>query len=143
VNGVIFDPETSRSIELGMKLTLLGGALNGTLALYQLTKDNVLATDTNNPGYSLAIGKARSRGIEFDLTGRLPGGVELLVSYAYTDAEARSSMLDPNYSFQISPGSADQHSQAQPQHAGGEDFRHWRARGAGGGRDAVSRQAIG
>jgi iron complex outermembrane receptor protein len=103
VNGVIFDPETSRSIELGMKLTLLGGALNGTLALYQLTKDNVLATDTNNPGYSLAIGKARSRGIEFDLTGRLPGGVELLVSYAYTDAEARSSMLDPNYSFQISP----------------------------------------
>ncbi|MFC6621341.1 TonB-dependent siderophore receptor [Novosphingobium panipatense] len=104
VNGVIFDPETSESIEAGLKLTLLGGALNGTLSVFQLTKANVLATDANNPGYSLAIGKARSRGVEFDLNGRLPGGLDVLLSYAYVDAEARSSMLDPNYSFQISPG---------------------------------------
>lgn len=104
VNGVIFDPETSESIEAGVKLTLLGGALNGTLAVFQLNKANVLATDTDNPGYSLAIGKARSRGVAFDLNGRLPGGVDVLVSYAYTDAEARSSMFDPNFSFRISPG---------------------------------------
>jgi iron complex outermembrane receptor protein len=104
MNGVIFNPETSESIEAGVKLTLLGGALNGTLAVYQLTKSNVLATDVNNPGYSLAIGKARSRGVEFDLNGRLPGGIDVLVSYAYADAEARSSMKDPNYQLQISPG---------------------------------------
>jgi iron complex outermembrane receptor protein len=104
VNGVIFDPETAASMEAGLKLSLLGGALNGTLAAFQLTKANVLATDPNSPGYSLAIGKARSRGIEFDLNGRLPGRIDVLVSYAYVDAEARSSMLDPNYSFQISPG---------------------------------------
>lgn len=103
-NGVIFDPETSESIEAGAKLTLLGGALSGTLAAFQLTKSNVLATDTDNPGYSRAIGMARSRGIEFDLNGRLPGGVDVLISYAYADAEARSSMLDPTYSFQISLG---------------------------------------
>lgn len=104
VNGTIFDPETSESIEAGLKLTLFGGAMTGTLAAFQLTKANVLATDPNNPGYSLAIGKARSRGVEFDIGGRLPGGVDVLVSYAWVDAEARSSMLDPNYSFQISPG---------------------------------------
>ncbi|MEE4450822.1 TonB-dependent siderophore receptor [Novosphingobium resinovorum] len=104
VNGVIFDPETSESIEAGLKLTLLGGALNGTLAAFQLTKANVLATDPNSPGYSLAIGKARSRGVEFDLNGRLPGGIDVLLSYAYVDAEARSSMKDPNYQLQISPG---------------------------------------
>lgn len=102
--GVIFDPETSTSIEAGLKLTALGGALNGTVSVFQLEKSNVLASDANNPGYSVAIGKARSRGIELDVNGRLPGGIDVLVSYAYLDAEARSSVLDPNYSFQISPG---------------------------------------
>ncbi|MBC3940155.1 TonB-dependent siderophore receptor [Sphingomonas albertensis] len=103
-NGNVFEPETSKSIEAGVKLTALGGRLTGTLAAYQLEKSNVLATDTANPGFSIAIGKARSRGIEADLNGRLPGGIELLLSYAYTDAEARSRVLDPNFSFQIEPG---------------------------------------
>ena len=102
--GQVFEPETSRSIEAGVKLTALGGRLTGTLAAYQLEKSNVLATDPLNPGFSVAIGKARSRGIEADLTGRLAGGVELLLSYAYTDAEVRSRVLDPNFSFQIRPG---------------------------------------
>ncbi|MFC3581878.1 TonB-dependent siderophore receptor [Sphingomonas hylomeconis] len=102
--GNVFEPETSKSIEAGVKLTALGGRLTGTLSAYQLEKSNVLATDTLNPGFSVAIGKARSRGIEADLNGRLPGGIDLLLSYAYTDAEARSRVLDPNFSFQIEPG---------------------------------------
>jgi iron complex outermembrane receptor protein len=104
--GNVFEPETSKSIEAGVKLTALGGRLTGTLAAYQLEKTNVLATDTLNPGFSVAIGKARSRGIEADLNGRLPGGIDVLFSYAYTDAEARSRVLDPNFSFQIEPGDA-------------------------------------
>lgn len=104
VTGAIFDPETSISKEVGMKLTALGGRLNGTLALFQLDKSNVLASDTGNPGFSVAIGKARSRGVEFDLSGSLPGDVDVLVSYAYIDAEARSTLLEPNFNFQIRPG---------------------------------------
>jgi iron complex outermembrane receptor protein len=91
-------------VEAGVKLTALGGRLTGTLAAYQLEKSNVLATDTLNPGFSVAIGKARSRGVEMDLNGRLPGKLDVLLSYAYTDAEARSRVLDPNFSFQIRPG---------------------------------------
>ena len=102
--GEVFEPETSKSIEAGVKFMGLGGRLTGTLAVYQLEKSNVLATDTLNPGFSVAIGKARSRGIELDMTGKLPGGVDVLLSYAYTDAEARSRVLDPNFSFQIEPG---------------------------------------
>ena len=104
VTGRIFDPETSRSIEAGAKLTLLNGALAGTFTVYQLDKDNVLASDSNNPGFSVAIGEARSRGIELDVDGRLPGGVDVLLSYAYVDAESRSTVLDPNFSFVIEPG---------------------------------------
>ena len=103
-DGNVFEPETSKSIEAGVKLAAMGGRLTGTLAVYQLQKSNVLATDTLNPGFAVAIGKARSRGVEADLNGRLPGGVDMLLSYAYTDAEARSRVLDPNFSFQIEPG---------------------------------------
>lgn len=104
VNGVIFDPETSMSKEVGVKLTALGGRITGTFALFQLDKANVLASDTGNPGFSVAIGKARSRGVELDLTAQLPGDVDLLLSYAYLDAEARSTLLEPNFNFQIRPG---------------------------------------
>lgn len=104
VTGEIFDPETSHSIEAGAKFLLLDGALTGTFAVFQLEKSNVLASDINNPGFSVAIGKARSRGVELDLDGRLPGDVEVLLSYAYVDAESRSSVLDPNFSFVIEPG---------------------------------------
>ncbi len=103
-NGNVFEPETSTSIEAGVKLSAFGGRLTGTLAVYQLEKSNVLATDTLNPGFSIAIGKARSRGVELDVNGKLPGDVDVLLSYAYTDAEARSRVLDPNFSFQIEPG---------------------------------------
>ncbi|PNU05702.1 TonB-dependent siderophore receptor [Novosphingobium guangzhouense] len=106
VNGQIFDPEHSESFEAGAKLSLMGGALTGTLSLFHLTKANVLATDPNAPGFSLALGKARSRGAEFDLAGKLPGRVDILVTYAYVDAEARSAMVDPNTSFQVQVGDA-------------------------------------
>lgn len=102
--GVIFEPETTRSMEAGIKLAAFGGRLNGTIAVFEMNKRNVLASDTNNPGFSVAIGEARSRGVEVDLNGKLPGGFDLLLSYAYVDAEARSNVLDPNFSFQVHPG---------------------------------------
>ena len=102
--GEVFDPETSRSFEGGAKFALLNNALTGTIAYFQLNKANVLAADPGNPGFSLPIGKARSQGVEFDLAGKLPGDVDMLLSYAFVDAEARSNVLDPNFSLQIRTG---------------------------------------
>lgn len=104
IAGRIFDPETSRSAEAGAKLSLLGGKLTGTIALFNLSKDNVLAADPANPGFSVPIGRARSRGLEVDLNGRLPGDVDLLLSYALVDATARTAVLDPNFGLAINPG---------------------------------------
>lgn len=104
VAGRIFDPETSRSAEVGAKLNLLDGKLTGTVALFTLTKDNVLAADPANPGFSVPIGRARSRGLEVDLNGKLPGDVDLLLSYAFIDATARAAVLDPNFSLNIRVG---------------------------------------
>ncbi|OYQ23679.1 TonB-dependent siderophore receptor [Sandarakinorhabdus cyanobacteriorum] len=104
VAGRIFNPETSRSAEIGTKLNLLDGKLTGTIALFNLTKDNVLAADPANPGFSVPIGRARSRGLEVDLNGKLPGDVDLLLSYAFVDATARAAVLDPNFSLNIRVG---------------------------------------
>ncbi len=104
IAGRIFDPETSRSAEVGAKLNLLDGKLTGTVALFNLTKDNVLAADPANPGFSVPIGRARSRGLEVDLNGKLPGDVDLLLSYAFVDATARAAVLDPNFSLNIRVG---------------------------------------
>ena len=102
--GEIFDPEVSRAFEAGLRFTLLEGDLSGTLAVFSMRKSQVLAADPANPGFSLPIGKAGSQGLEFDLNGRLPGGIEALLSYAYVEAEARSDVLDPNFSLQIRKG---------------------------------------
>lgn len=103
-NGEVFDPEYSKSFELGAKFSLLGDALNGTLSVFNLAKRNVLAADVANPGFSIPIGKAGSTGVEFDLTGKLPGNLDLLFSYAYVDAKAKADVLDPNFSLQIRSG---------------------------------------
>lgn len=97
-------PETSRSYEIGAKLSLFDGALDATIALFSLNKRNVLAADLANPGFSLPIGAARSRGVEVDIAGRLPGDVDVLLSYAYLDAAARADVADPNFSLQIRSG---------------------------------------
>lgn len=97
-------PETSKSFEVGAKLTLFGDAVNATVALFNLEKNNVLAADLANPGFSLPIAAARSRGLEIDVAGRLPGEVNIALSYTYLDAEARADVADPNFSLQIRKG---------------------------------------
>jgi len=102
--GNPFNPTTSESMEVGVKFELLDGQLSGTVALFQQEQDNMLAADPVNSGFSQALGEARSRGLEVDLQGRL-GVLDLLVSYAYVDAETRNAQLDPNFELPIPIGS--------------------------------------
>lgn len=102
--GTLFDPETSKSAEVGAKFGLFGDALQGTVSVFTLSKSNVLAADPANPGFSLPIGKARSRGFELDLNGKLPGDIDLWFSYAFIDAEARADVTDLNFGLAIRAG---------------------------------------
>ncbi len=101
-SGTPFEPETSRSMEVGIRAGF--GGLTGTFALFALEKTNVLASDPANAGFSIAIGEAESRGFEADVTGRLPGDIDLWVSYAYTDAEVSKAVTDAGTGLMIFPG---------------------------------------
>jgi iron complex outermembrane recepter protein len=101
VSGETFDPETSRSVEIGAKLS--AGGVTGTASVFRLRKANILAADIANPGFSIAVGEAQSRGLEFELAGRLPGSIDGLLSYTYLDAEVVSGTRNAN-GVAISPG---------------------------------------
>ena len=103
-SGNPFAPETSKSYEVGLRYTSAGGGIVGTVAAYSMQKTNILTTDPLNAGFSIAGGKARSRGLEADITANLPGDVTVLATYSYTDAEWRSASLDPNFAQLIRPG---------------------------------------
>lgn len=105
-DGSTFAPETSTSYEIGAKFTSPDKAISATIALYQMDKTNVLTSDPNpaHSGFVIAIGEARSRGIEVDINAKLPEGFNLLLAYAYTDAFSRSTVLDPDFAKPILPG---------------------------------------
>ncbi len=104
VNGNGFDPNTTDAFEAGLKFELNGGRLQGIATYFRINQDNILVGDPENPFNLLAIGSARSQGFEFDLTGEIADGLNVLLSYAYVDAETRSDVLDPNFNLPIEAG---------------------------------------
>ncbi|WP_166476375.1 TonB-dependent siderophore receptor [Bradyrhizobium symbiodeficiens] len=94
--GVVIDsnvaPEEGVSYETGVKFDL-NKRISGTLALYDLDKKNVQTTKTNSAGIVElhTVGRARSRGVELDVTGRLTDNWALIGSYGYTDARVTAS----------------------------------------------------
>ncbi|MEE3622786.1 TonB-dependent siderophore receptor [Nitrospirillum sp. BR 11752] len=103
-HGNGFKPEETESREVGAKLSTPDGKLSGTVALYSMTKSNIMTADPVNAGFSLAIGEAESKGVEVDVSGTLPGDFKLWLSYAYTDAEVSKDFLDPNFGLAIHKG---------------------------------------
>jgi iron complex outermembrane receptor protein len=86
-DDTLFEPEFGTQYEVGLKSDWLAGRLSTTLALYQITRSNVLTEDSRNPGFSVQTGEQRSRGVELTATGRILPGWNIVAGYAYTDAE--------------------------------------------------------
>lgn len=105
-DGSTFAPEKSKSYEVGAKFVSPDKRITASIALYRMDKTNVLTSDPNpaHSGFVIAIGSARSKGVEFDMNARLPNNFNLLVAYAYTDAFSTSLVLDPDFGKTIHPG---------------------------------------
>jgi len=85
-SGEPLPPQSAQQYEAGLKSELLGRRLTATAAVYQITKQHIPYTDPSDPRYSIAIGEARSRGLELDVAGDLGAGLSAVLAYAYTDA---------------------------------------------------------
>ncbi|MFT3964757.1 MAG: TonB-dependent siderophore receptor [Sphingobium sp.] len=104
VNGQTFQPEESESYEIGAKYQSPDKKITASLALYTMSKTNILTSDPANAGFVIAVGSARSKGIEFDVNAQLPSGFNLIASYAYTDAYWTAEFRDPDFALPILPG---------------------------------------
>jgi iron complex outermembrane recepter protein len=107
--GVTFDnqafaPEKTTSYEIGAKVSLFDDQVTSSVALFKTRKSNVLTADPVNAGFSLAVGRAESQGVEFDLTAKLPWEMRAQVTYAYLDAEVGKDALDPNFGLALHKG---------------------------------------
>lgn len=81
-----FPAESSYSYEAGAKVDSVGGKLSTTVAMYRITKKNVLTYDPRNTDYSIPAGEVASKGLEIDTAGEIMRNVRLSLAYAYTDA---------------------------------------------------------
>lgn len=77
-------PQTARQWEVGVKTELWDERFTGTLAYFDLTKQNMPTVDPLHPNRSVAIGEVASRGLEVDLAGKLLPGWQIIGAYAYT-----------------------------------------------------------
>lgn len=87
VNGDLLDFESGEGFEFGVKTELLDGNLAAGLNYFNITRRNVATEDPENPFFFISTGEQRSQGIEFDVTGEILPGWNVLASYAYIDAE--------------------------------------------------------
>lgn len=85
--GKTFQASRAKQYEAGIKYIPDAGLISASIALYQLTKSKNLSTDPEHVFYSLQNGEVRSRGIELETKAALTSNIDILGSYAYTDAK--------------------------------------------------------
>jgi len=81
-----FEPEQGQQFEIGVKQEFLDGRLAATVALFDITKRNVLTPDPVDPIFSVQTGAQTSRGVELDVIGEILPGWNILANYAYINA---------------------------------------------------------
>ncbi len=106
-NGNHFKPVKGSNIEFGIKKDWFNNKWNSTIALYQITKTNVLNSDPEHINFSIQLGEIKTKGIEFDLTGEIFPGLEAIINYAYTDSKITKD-TNPETVGNETPGSIKQ-----------------------------------
>ncbi|WP_240652674.1 TonB-dependent siderophore receptor [Rheinheimera riviphila] len=101
--GDAFAPEQSQSAELGLKFQLAG--FNGTLALFDAKKSNILTSDPINEGFSAPLGKARSQGLELDVQSMLTDSLQAILSYSYLDTRTVVDAVNLDWGIVVPAGS--------------------------------------
>ncbi|MBI5688870.1 MAG: TonB-dependent siderophore receptor [Verrucomicrobia bacterium] len=85
--GRLFEPITGQGWDFGPKFDLIEGRLSGSLVAFEIERSNILQPDPDHPGFNIASGVDRSRGIEFTLTARPLAPWQVVLSYANVDVE--------------------------------------------------------
>ena len=89
-NGQPVKPMEAEQYEAGIKNEFFGGDLTTNLAYFEVRKTNMATADTSSAetllkGYKKTVGEARSRGIEFDVSGQITPEWRVIGNYAWIE----------------------------------------------------------
>lgn len=87
ISGALFKPTEGKQYEIGVKYQPPGYNSSVTVSAFDLTQKNVTTADPVNTGFSVQSGEVRSRGMEIEGKASLSHNLNMIASYAYTDAE--------------------------------------------------------
>lgn len=95
-SGQLLKPLEGTQYEAGIKGSYLDGRVNTSLALFEITQKNRAMADTANNTITtyFAQGKARSRGVETQISGEVLPGWTLSGGYTYTNTKYLDNSAD-------------------------------------------------
>lgn len=99
-DGNGFDADEVRQYEAGVRHNFFDDKASLTLAYFDIERSNVVIPDITEFVVSIAAGVQTSRGVEFDLTGQVAPGLDVILTYAYNDTEV-AEPNDPNFGEQL------------------------------------------
>ncbi len=80
---VNLDPEKNTTYEIGEKWQFLGDRLLVTTALFHTEQDNIRETDPTNSNLQILAGDGVSKGVEFQLAGKITDKWQIQGGYSY------------------------------------------------------------
>jgi iron complex outermembrane recepter protein len=95
-NGQPLKPESGAGFDVGIKVEAIENRLSANLGYFNITKQNVAVADPDFPEASIATGEQQSKGFDFDLSGKIMPGWDIITSYAFIDAEVTED-TDPEF----------------------------------------------
>lgn len=81
-----FEPDRSDQWEAGLKYESPDKRSSASIALFTITRSNLLSPDPDNPNFSIATGEQRHRGVELEFNVAVTPELGVLGSYTYLDA---------------------------------------------------------
>ena len=88
--GGVAEPSEGEQFEIGFKQGWFDDRFTTTVALFSLTKSNIVVGDPENPGFETVTGEVEVQGIELEATGELLRGLNILAQVTLLDTEITS-----------------------------------------------------
>ncbi len=82
-----FDLSTGQSVEAGVKSTFLDDRVDTTFSVYQITEDDILTRDPNDPTQIVQGGQQSSRGFELAVSAAITSQLRVDANYTALDAK--------------------------------------------------------
>jgi catecholate siderophore receptor len=95
VSSSLLPPEENETYEVGAKYSFFNDKLRTEGAWFHTVKDNARETDPTNSNNIVLAGNQLVQGVQASAVGRLSGGTDLVLGYAYLSSQVLYSQLFP------------------------------------------------